>query len=176
LRYYPLFAATYGATVKDVESHLVSVDIFGQKIRFNQRNNAAQALQRVMQELGSQETTRIYMENLKISNRSLAGGYNWRTIAGTQELSMHSYGIAIDLIDNASPDPQYWRWLDKKDPEKALKNVKQIAMLPWEVITTFEQNGFIWGGKWHHFDTMHFEYRPELTLKSACRHSLKQRK
>jgi hypothetical protein len=20
----------------------------------------------------------------------------------------------------------------------------------------------IWGGKWGHFDTMHFEYRPEL--------------
>jgi D-alanyl-D-alanine carboxypeptidase len=22
--------------------------------------------------------------------------------------------------------------------------------------------GFIWGGKWYHYDTMHFEYRPEL--------------
>jgi hypothetical protein len=21
---------------------------------------------------------------------------------------------------------------------------------------------FIWGGKWYHHDTMHFEYRPEI--------------
>src|SRR5690242_16362928 len=26
----------------------------------------------------------------------------------------------------------------------------------------FEQHGFIWGGRWAHYDTMHFEYRPEL--------------
>ncbi|NUM57423.1 MAG: M15 family metallopeptidase, partial [Bdellovibrionaceae bacterium] len=26
----------------------------------------------------------------------------------------------------------------------------------------FESEGFIWGGKWNHYDTMHFEYRPEL--------------
>jgi len=26
---------------------------------------------------------------------------------------------------------------------------------------------FIWGGRWYHFDTMHFEYRPEL-LDASC--------
>jgi hypothetical protein len=26
----------------------------------------------------------------------------------------------------------------------------------------FEAERFIWGGKWYHYDTMHFEYRPEL--------------
>ena len=31
----------------------------------------------------------------------------------------------------------------------------------------FERHGFIWGGKWHHYDTMHFEYRPEL-LHPRC--------
>jgi hypothetical protein len=29
-------------------------------------------------------------------------------------------------------------------------------------VDIFERHGFIWGGKWGHFDTMHFEYRPEL--------------
>ena len=28
----------------------------------------------------------------------------------------------------------------------------------------FETHGFIWGGKWYHYDTMHFEYRPELLM------------
>ena len=31
----------------------------------------------------------------------------------------------------------------------------------------FEKHGFIWGGKWDHFDTMHFEYRPELCVPQA---------
>jgi hypothetical protein len=30
----------------------------------------------------------------------------------------------------------------------------------------FEKHGFIWGGKWGHFDIMHYEYRPEIILKS----------
>ena len=31
-----------------------------------------------------------------------------------------------------------------------------------EIVEIFERHGFIWGGKWYHYDTMHFEYRPEL--------------
>ena len=39
----------------------------------------------------------------------------------------------------------------------------------------FEKHGFIWGGRWYHYDTMHFEYRPEMIAiakaadASACR-------
>ena len=28
--------------------------------------------------------------------------------------------------------------------------------------TAVEAEGFAWGGRWFYFDTMHFEYRPEL--------------
>ena len=31
-----------------------------------------------------------------------------------------------------------------------------------ELVNIFEKNGFIWGGRWYHYDTMHFEYRPEM--------------
>ena len=31
-----------------------------------------------------------------------------------------------------------------------------------KVVEIFERHGFIWGGRWYHFDTMHFEYRPEM--------------
>ena len=34
--------------------------------------------------------------------------------------------------------------------------------VPFDIVAVFERHGFIWGGKWSHFDTMHFEYRPEL--------------
>ncbi|MDR1839603.1 MAG: M15 family metallopeptidase, partial [Treponema sp.] len=35
---------------------------------------------------------------------------------------------------------------------------------PQKVIKIFETYGFIWGGKWLFFDTMHFEYRPEILI------------
>jgi hypothetical protein len=37
---------------------------------------------------------------------------------------------------------------------------------PWEIVAAFEEQGFIWGGKWYHYDTIHFEYRPELLAKA----------
>jgi len=33
-------------------------------------------------------------------------------------------------------------------------------------VEIFENNNFIWGGKWSHFDILHFEYRPEIILKA----------
>jgi len=35
-------------------------------------------------------------------------------------------------------------------------------MVPTPVVEAFERHGFVWGGKWLFFDTMHFEYRPEV--------------
>jgi len=78
-----------------------------------------------------------------------AGTYNCRTVADTGKPSMHSWGAAIDI--NAVY-AEYWLW-----PRAASANT-----LPAEIIDIFERHGFIWGGKWSHYDTMHFEYRPEL--------------
>ena len=78
-----------------------------------------------------------------------SGTYNCRTVADTGEPSMHSWGAAIDI--NAA-HAQYWLW-----PRAASANV-----VPAEIIDIFERHGFIWGGKWSHYDRMHFEYRPEL--------------
>ena len=35
-------------------------------------------------------------------------------------------------------------------------------MPPETFIEAFERRGFVWGGKWFFYDTMHFEYRPEI--------------
>jgi len=82
--------------------------------------------------------------------RPLGGTYNCRSIAGTEQTSMHAYAAAIDL-NPAYAD--YWRW----SPGLAYRN-----RIPPEIVAIFERHGFIWGGRWSHFDTMHFEYRPEL--------------
>jgi len=83
-----------------------------------------------------------------------AGTYNCRPIAQTNRLSVHAYGAAIDL---ATEFGDYWLWSKGKDGKIAWKN-----RLPLEIVDIFEGAGFIWGGKWYHFDTFHFEYRPEI--------------
>jgi hypothetical protein len=87
-------------------------------------------------------------------------GWNWRTIAGTNRRSNHSYGIAIDLLPrNLRGRHTYWQW---GASEQIDRNTYYIP--PDSVIKIFEDNGFIWGGKWDLIDTMHFEYRPEMLI------------
>jgi len=38
--------------------------------------------------------------------------------------------------------------------------------MPQAIVDIFERYGFIWDGKWYHYDTMRFEYRPELLAAS----------
>jgi hypothetical protein len=83
-----------------------------------------------------------------------AGTYNCRNIAETKRLSEHAFGVAIDIATKFS---DYWQWSRTKGGTFAYKN-----RIPREIVDVFERYGFIWGGKWYHFDTMHFEYRPEL--------------
>ena len=72
---------------------------------------------------------------------------------------MHSYGMTID-INTAYSD--YWQWNCKCSNEDAALTYKN--RIPQLIVAIFERNGFIWGGKWYHYDTMHFEYRPEMVF------------
>lgn len=42
-----------------------------------------------------------------------------------------------------------------------LGDMKLRLAYPASIVRAFESEGFIWGGKWYHFDLMYFEYRPE---------------
>jgi hypothetical protein len=88
-----------------------------------------------------------------------AGIYNCRPIADTERLSVHSYGAAIDISARYS---DYWLWTQKKTGQ-----FPWVNRIPLAIVDIFERHGFIWGGKWYHFDTMHFEYRPELIALAA---------
>ena len=55
----------------------------------------------------------------------------------------------------------YWRW--RRPLSTGYRN-----RLPAGIVTAFEAEEFIWGGRWYHFDTMHFEYRPEF-FRGYCR-------
>jgi hypothetical protein len=121
----------------------------GRRLRFSKINGAARALAAVSQELDR------LPHRFDAYLTPPAGTYNCRTIAGTKRRSAHGHGIAIDI---AVKHAHYWRNAKPgKDGSYPYKNE-----IPAQIVRIFEKHGFIWGGKWYHYDTMHFEYRPEL--------------
>jgi hypothetical protein len=145
------FLALYGASESAVARNCGPVEFGGSTVKFNARCGAADALRAVSADLikvfAQKPELRVYVEKL-------AGTFNWRKIAGTERLSNHSFGTAIDLnLAKAA----YWRWQSAAQLETFSRKI-----WPNEIVETFERHGFIWGGKWWHFDTMHFEYRPEI--------------
>jgi hypothetical protein len=121
----------------------------GQRLPFSNINGAAQALEAVSRDLDELPT------KFDVFLHPSAGTYNGRVIAGTKRTSAHGHAIAIDI---ALKHSNYWRNARPgKDGAYAYRNE-----IPMEIVRIFERHGFIWGGKWHHYDTMHFEYRPEL--------------
>lgn len=150
-RSYAFLEALYGGSPREVCSKLSTVDFLGQKTRLNQA--AAR---------GVQNAAAMLRERHDLRGRGwlkVDGSYVWRKIAGENALSAHSYGIAIDLGARVAP---YWRW-SRLNPHPLQ------GAYPSEIVEAFERNGFIWGGKWHEYDLMHFEYRPELLCKGRIR-------
>lgn len=146
------FKKMYGKTQKEVESKLVTITwmpkTVNKKIRVTSVNGVDKKLKAISDELEALPELKKYLNNP-------AGGYMWRNILGTDNLSPHSFGICFDVNVNQS---HYWRW-DYKNDKKHLNFKNKI---PVKVVEIFEKHGFIWGGRWYHYDTMHFEYRPEL--------------
>ena len=92
-------------------------------------------------------------------------GWTWRNIAQTQSRSFHAYGLAVDILPKSLGGKEtYWLWAAKKKPEWWNISYNERYQPPAAVIKAFETYGFVWGGKWIFFDTMHFEYRPEILI------------
>jgi len=100
-----------------------------------------------------------------INNISSLEGWAWRNIADTQSRSYHSYGLAVDFIMKSLGGKQtYWLWSSQHRNDWWNISYNERYHPPSAVIKAFEKYGFIWGGKWLYFDTMHFEYRPEILI------------
>lgn len=153
-RNYELLDKIYGSSESGVKANLVDVvwlkNSVDKTFKFNSKNGAAKALQAVSNELD--ELVGKEPEMLKFLDNP-SGTFNWRVIAGTNRKSAHSYAIAIDINTDKS---DYWRW----SKDGAYKN-----QIPEQIVRIFEKHGFIWGGRWVSFDTMHFEYRPEFLYR-----------
>lgn len=147
-----LFKKMYGSNEMMARKNLVSVDWFGQKIPFTKVNGASNQLQKVVSELEKEPQLRKYLTN--------ASSFYWRKVRGANRQSAHSYGIAIDINTSFS---NYWLWSNPKCSET--DKLRYENRIPIEIVRVFEKYGFIWGGRWYHYDTMHFEYRPELLIE-----------
>ncbi len=98
----------------------------------------------------------------------VAGGFNYRSIAGQGSRSYHGYGLAIDFIPRSYGGRfPYWRWAYDAGIDAWWElTYEKRWMVPTSIVSIFESNGFVWGGKWLYFDAIHFEYRPEVILLS----------
>jgi hypothetical protein len=100
-----------------------------------------------------------------VNGISTLEGWTWRDIAQTQSRSFHAYGLAVDLLPKSLGGKEtYWLWAIRKKTDWWNISYNERYHPPTAVIKAFETYGFVWGGKWLFFDTMHFEYRPEILI------------
>lgn len=150
----PLFKAMYGSSAAEVRRHLVPVSWFGQRVDFTGVNGAADSLRAVAAELAGHPELKPYLKS--------SGSFYWRKVRGAGRQSAHSYGIAFDIAVDKS---DYWLWKNPKAAET--DRIAYHNRIPSELVDIFERHGFIWGGAWYHYDTMHFEFRPEILIHSS---------
>lgn len=144
-----LYKAMYGKSAEAVRKNLTNVEWFGQKVSFTSVNGGADSLKAVAKEIAEYPELKPYLKS--------SGTFYWRPVRGAKRMSAHSYGIAFDIgVDKSD----YWQWKGKTNDEN--KKVPYANKIPRKLVEIFQKHGFIWGGAWYHYDTMHFEFRPEL--------------
>ncbi len=153
IRVESFFKIMYGKTKKEVQKNLTTISFCGQQIQVTTVNEVDKQLLKINQEL------RPHLKQWSKYLQNIGGSFNWRTIAGTNRMSMHSFGMTIDINIKYA---DYWRWNVADKSENGKRKIYYKNKIPLELVALFEKHGFIWGGRWYHYDTMHFEYRPEL--------------
>lgn len=153
VRHEGFFRKMYGADARQVGLKTAKISWMakdgGKRLRVTTVNGVDKRLEAVSAALSKLEP------KLRAIASSTSGTFVWRPIGGTKRLSMHSFAIAVDV---GVPRSDFWGWVKPEaDGTYTYRN-----RFPLEIVEVFEAHGFIWGGKWYHFDTMHFEYRPEL--------------
>ena len=128
----------------------------GAKIRVSRANGVDQHLAAAVAELETISTkARAQYRRIHGDSKTGVSGFYPRLVrASACEISPHAFGVAVDVHWHSGLD----YWLDS--PQRG--GYRYSSVMPKEIVAIFERHGFIWGGKWRHFDGMHFEYRPEL--------------
>lgn len=155
IRNEAFFKKMYGKTQGEMNKNLTTIvwcpKTVGQTLRISTVNGVDKQLKKVSDELDQHPEWKKYLSG--------PSTVNWRVVAGTNRLSPHSYGMTIDM---GVAQSNYWKWDHPKASET--DPIDYRNRFPLELVQIFEKYGFIWGGRWYHYDNMHFEYRPEVLL------------
>ena len=158
-----------GKTRRRIESHITRFDYLGKRVSVHRSIvPALKRVERTIQELAKRDhEVRKFLETL-----SSIDGYNWREVRDSPLRSNHSWGIAIDFLPrNWGQKNIYWNWISDWNDRWMLIPPERRWAPPEAVVRAFEDEGFVWGGKWLLWDTMHFEYRPELLTLQRWGHA-----
>ena len=160
-RYYGFFMALYGgATEKEAQSLLTRINFLGRQIRVNA--GIAAALERIDKAINllaaGDSSLKAFLDTL-----ASVECFAWREIRSKRQMSLHSWGIALDMLPKDQRSKAiYWLWEQNRNDNWMMVSPERRWQPHPAVISAFENEGFVWGGKWELYDNMHFEYRPEL--------------
>jgi hypothetical protein len=152
-------------TKAEAYDRVKSIRLFGHTVlvHYSIMEELALVEERILAEAKTDPQVRAWVNSI-----STLDGWNWRSIADTQSRSYHAYGAAVDILPKSMGGKEtYWLWTANKKVEWWNVPYSQRFHPPDAVIKAFEAYGFVWGGKWLFYDTMHFEYRPEILLLSG---------
>lgn len=102
-------------------------------------------------------------KSMRANNTS---AFNYRVIAGSENLSRHAYGMAIDINPRINPcvkggaaQPANGSLYAERDPEKCRGKYRDFMIQKGDYIyQLFRAHGFTWGGDWNSLkDYQHFE-------------------
>lgn len=158
-----LLERLFGRTEPEIRSHGRSATFLGRKVFVNEF--CLDALREVEDDIQRMSPEQQDVADW-VSSINVAYSFINRDITGSESRSYHSWGLALDLVPKSFRGrPVYWRWSRVLDPDGWYRIPPKARWSPPQaVIEAFEAHGFVWGGKWSHFDAMHFEYRPEVIL------------
>ena len=91
--------------------------------------------------------------------------FNYRVVEGSDNLSKHAYGLAIDVNPFYNPYVTYEKdGTEKVSPVAALGYADRSVNFPYKIdeddlcCRLFKEHGFIWGGNWNSLkDYQHFQ-------------------
>ncbi len=120
-RHYLRYAYDTNATITRIRAHYL----------------VAEALQKTLVE--------CLNAGVPLSRLKYGGCYTWRAIRGSTQLSLHSWGIAVDIEPAENPLGKPW--------------VDDGVMLDPRIIHIFKRNGWFWGGDFKfRSDAQHFQW------------------
>jgi len=155
--------AMFGRTESSVRRNCVTLTFLDHEVTVNRV--CAPAMTRIEREI---KAASVYDPEVRsfIQNLEVVYSFHRKTVKGSRTLSFHAYGLALDLIPT-SYSGKHANWMWSRAWKRGWYRIPREDRWspPSAVLNAFKRNGFIWGGDWIRFDTVHFEFRPEIAYK-----------